>query len=287
MTSDSHQVFGIIGHPLGHSLSPLLFNSLFSEQGRKAVYCRWDVEPGRVGDFMTAMRVLRIRGASVTIPHKQAVTPFLDKLSERAAAAGAVNTLYWEDDLLCGENTDIAGFLAPLTARGLSPRRVLVLGNGGAARAVLAGLRELAPDAVYLSGRSPGKLAEAAAPFGATPLPWEERGRLDELGVDLLINTTPLGMQGTREAETPFPESFFANALSHRSRQNGHPCLAYDLVYRPRPTRFLQEARAAGWDTQDGLAMFLAQAGMQYKLLTGDDRPPGTLERLLNEVSGC
>lgn len=273
------ELYGIIGHPLGHSLSPLLFGTLFAQLGRPAAYCRWDVEPERVGGFMTAVRVLGIRGVSVTIPHKEAVIPFLDRLSERARAAGAVNTLYWDGDHLCGENTDIAGFLAPLGGR--APRRALVLGNGGAARAVLSGLRERRTESVLVAGRSQAKTRELARDFGADVLPWEERTQLGRLGIDLVVNATPLGMQGGREKETPLPAEGFAGTI---------PGLAYDLVYRPRPTRFLGEAAAAGWTVQDGLAMFLAQARMQFRLWTGGDWTPALVDsaaRTLDDALGA
>ena len=253
------ELYGIIGHPLGHSLSPLLFTTLFAATARPAAYFRWDVSPEQVDDFMRAVRVLHIRGASVTIPHKEAVLPFLDAVSERARRAGAVNTLYWEGERLCGDNTDIGGFLAPLEKR--QPRRALVLGNGGAARAVLAGLLERGVEC-FVAGRSRHKAEALARDFGASVLPWEECAHAAWPDADLLVNATPLGMQGAREGETPFP--------SFPKTGNNGDRLAYDLVYRPRPTRFLREAAAAGWATQDGLAMFLAQALEQFRLWTGE-----------------
>lgn len=255
------ELYGIIGHPVGHSLSPLLFTALFAETGRPAVYFRWDLPPERLGDFMRAVRTLPIRGVSVTIPHKEAVVPFLDGVSERARLAGAVNTLYWEGDRLCGENTDIGGFLAPLATR--NPRRALVLGNGGAARAVLCGLRERGVEC-FVAGRSLSRAEALAKDFAAAVLPWEACANTAWPDADLLVNTTPLGMRGAHEAETPFP---------HFPQANGSR-LAYDLVYRPRPTRFLKEAAAAGWETQDGLGMFLDQAQGQFRLWTGEAWTP-------------
>lgn len=255
------ELYGIIGHPAGHSLSPLLFTALFAEAGRAAVYFRWDLPPERLGDFMRAVRALHIRGVSVTIPHKEAVLPFLDVVSERARLAGAVNTLYWEGDRLCGENTDIGGFLAPLTTR--RPRRALVLGNGGAARAVLCGLRERGVEC-FVAGRSRPRAEALAKDFAAAVLPWEACAHAAWPDADLLVNATPLGMKGAHETETPLP--CFPRAKG--------ACLAYDLVYRPRPTRFLTEAAAAGWQTQDGLGMFLAQAQGQFRLWTGQEWTP-------------
>ncbi len=249
------ELYGIIGHPLGHSLSPQLFGAIFAQERRQAAYFRWDVRPEDVGGFMEAVRILGIRGASVTLPHKQAVIPFLDVLSQRAALAGAVNTLYWDEGRLCGENTDIAGFLEPLQTR--SFRRALVIGSGGVSRAVLAGLRERKAE-IFVTARSEEKAGILAEDFNVQLVPWKERAEA-ALSMDLLINATPIGMQGEYENLAPIS---FIGAPAPGS-------LAYDLIYIPRPTRFLREAAAVGWDIQDGLAMFLAQAQAQFHLWTG------------------
>jgi shikimate dehydrogenase len=263
------ELYGIIGHPLGHTMSPLLHNWGFGLLDIPAVYMAWPLEPGRVGDFVTAVRTLPIRGASVTIPHKQAVLPLLDGVSERARAVGAVNTLYWRDGRLLGENTDVTGFLAPLRQRaseGWRCARALVLGNGGAARAVLAGLNELGRTGdgvvgeVAVTGRNAEKAAPLAAEFGAGVVDWEAR---TAWGADLVVNTTPMGMSGERQGDTAFPAQGFS----------GRTGLAYDLVYNPLRTRFLSEAADAGWDTQDGLAMFVEQGREQFRLWTGLELP--------------
>lgn len=251
------ELYGIIGHPLGHSLSPQLFGAIFAQEQRQAAYFRWDVRPEDVGGFVAAVRLLGIRGASVTLPHKQAVMPFLDVLSQRAALAGAVNTLYWDQGRLCGENTDIAGFLEPLQTR--SFHRALVIGSGGASRAVLTGLRERRAE-IFVTARSQEKAESLAEDFNARVVPWKERAEVAS-GMDLLINTTPIGMRGEYENLAPIS---FTDSPAPGS-------LAYDLIYTPRPTRFLREAAAAGWETQDGLDMFLAQARAQFRLWTGRD----------------
>lgn len=258
------ELYGIIGYPLGHSLSPLLFTSLFAEIHRPAVYFKWETPPEKVADVINAVRTLHICGLSVTIPHKEVVIPYLDELSERAEFAGAVNTIYWKEDRLCGDNMDIAGFLAPLEKK--NPKRALVLGCGGAARAVLAGLRERNIPTL-LTGRSAEKAEKLATEFDATVLSWNDRSDAGKQ-VDLLINATPLGMQGKFEKDTPFP-FFDTIANTAKSVQK----LAYDLVYRPNPTRFLREASAAGWETQGGLDMFAAQAKKQFFLWTGQEIP--------------
>ena len=136
------ELYGVIGWPLGQSLSPLIHNTAFQALGRDAVYLRWEIAPERLAAFVDSFRLLRMRGCSVTIPHKVAIMPYLDAVSASAQAVGAVNTLYWQDDALCGENTDVTGFMAPLLERALpKDTPVLLLGAGGAARAAAAGLR--------------------------------------------------------------------------------------------------------------------------------------------------
>lgn len=274
------ELYGIIGHPLGHTMSPLLHNWGFSLLDVAAVYMAWPLEPGRVDDFLTAVRTLPIRGASVTIPHKQTVLPLLDGVSDRARAVGAVNTLYWQEGRLVGENTDVAGFLAPLRVRaaaGWRCARALVLGAGGAARAVLAGLNELAGEGVVgetaVAGRSPEKVAPLAEGFGAGVVDWQARAAW---GADLVVNTTPMGMSGERQNDSAFPARGFA----------GRSGLAYDLVYNPLCTRFLAEAADADWDTQDGLAMFVEQGREQFRLWTGRELPAGDARTLIAAALG-
>lgn len=269
------ELFGIIGYPLGHSMSPRLQNWGFEKVGHSAVFMPWPVEPGRVEDFVRALRLLNIRGACVTIPHKEAVLPLLDRVSERAHHMGAVNTLYWDDDVLCGENTDVDGFMAPLRSGPNAGRAfacALVLGAGGAARAVVQGLKELGIPRIAICNRSMNKAQELARHFAVEALDWDAR---HELGADLVINTTPLGMLGKGVDASPFDAAAFSR---------GKPGLAYDIVYNPLETRFLREAKAAGWATQDGLDMFVAQGMVQFKLWTGHDLPAHEARAVLMEA---
>ena len=139
-------LYGVTGWPLGQSLSPLLHNTGFQALRLPAAYARWEVPPEKLPAFVESVRLLHIRGCSVTIPHKVALTPLLDAVSPLARQVGAVNTLYWQDDALCGHNTDVAGFLAPLAGLPLDRGDALLLGAGGAARAVAAGLTGLPQD---------------------------------------------------------------------------------------------------------------------------------------------
>jgi len=249
------RLFGITGCPLGHSLSPVLHNRALEQAGIAGVYLAWPLDAGKMPDFVNAVRTLRIQGVSVTIPHKEAILPLLDTLTARARALGAVNTLYWDEDRLCGDNTDVEGFVAPL--RGHSFSSALVLGAGGAARAVLAGLRELGLPSVAVCNHHRARAQKLAEEFGVRCVDWEDR---TAYAAELVVNATPLGMRGEREGQSPLPPEAWEQA---------GVCMAYDLIYTPPATRFLTEAEAAGTRTQDGLAMFIAQAQAQFRLWTG------------------
>jgi shikimate dehydrogenase len=256
------QIYGLIGQPLGHSLSPLVHTTGFRSLGLDAVLTPWPLASEDLPLFFQAFRLLNFQGACVTLPHKEAVLPFLDEVSDRARALGAVNLIYRRGGLVRGDNTDAQGFLAPLKDRGLSPAtRVLLLGAGGAARAAAAALRELGLSDLTVCAPSDRRPAELAKVFGLKAAPWDRRG---EIPCELVVNATPLGLKGRAEGETAYRAEWFA----------GRPGLAYDLVYTPRTTRFLAEARAAGWETIDGLAMFLGQAEAQFLTWTGRSLPP-------------
>ncbi len=253
------KLFGVIGHPLGHTMSPALHNWAFARLGLPYVYMRWPVAPEGLPDFLTAVRALPISGVSVTIPHKVAITNGLDRLGPRVRAVGAVNTLFWDEDKLTGVNSDVVGFQRPLRESGRRFDSALVLGAGGASRAILAGLAELGVARVWVTNRSYKKAAELAMRFGVTAVEWDARR---ECGAALLVNATPLGMAGDNVDLTPWPAEWFEPGQ-----------VAYDIVYNPLRTRFLREAQAAGLETVDGLAMFLGQAVEQFRLWTGQEFP--------------
>lgn len=249
--------YGIIGWPLGHTMSPTLHNWGFGRHGIDADYTAWPVAPEALSRFMDRVRAQPISGLSVTIPHKRTVIPFLDRLTRRAETVGAVNTLYWDGDALCGENTDVLGLVAPLKALDRPFSSAIVLGAGGAARAALAGFRELGIPRIAVANRTRAKAASLADEFGAECMDWDARM---EAEWGLVCNTTPLGMSGDLAGETPWDGRRF------------HPdAVAYDIVYNPLETRFLREADAAGCATVSGLEMFLHQGLAQFRLWTGHD----------------
>ncbi|MEZ7198242.1 shikimate dehydrogenase [Pseudodesulfovibrio karagichevae] len=266
------RAFGIIGWPLGHTLSPALHNWGFAELGLDAHYTAWPLEPADLPAFMERVRTEPVHGVSVTIPHKRAVMAHLDRISDRARAIGAVNTIYWDGDALCGENTDVIGVVAPLRGLDPLPGSAIVLGAGGAARAAVAGLLELGIPRVAVANRTLAKAEALAADFGVACVPWDERM---DAPWELVCNTTPLGMSGDLEGGTPWDADRFAPGA-----------VAYDIVYNPLETRFLAEAGAAGRRAVSGLEMFLHQGLAQFRLWTGRDMDEAGARRLLLSALG-
>ncbi|MFM8395934.1 MAG: shikimate dehydrogenase, partial [Acidobacteriota bacterium] len=262
LTAES-PVFGVIGNPVGHSRSPRIHNSVLAALGADGVYL-----PLPVGDLDSFVRDFvrpatrkmdwRLRGLSVTIPHKLAIMPHLDHLDETARRIGAVNTVVVEGVELHGYNTDVTGAMTPLEAcLPLAGARVAVIGAGGSARAICYGLQQRGAE-VTLYARDTAKAQVLAAEFGARVAPLEAFAG----GVDVVINCTPLGMHGHSEGQSPLP------AESLRGVR-----LVYDLVYTPEVTQLLEDARAAGCQTLGGLAMLVGQAAEQFRLWTGLDAP--------------
>ncbi|MUM77513.1 shikimate dehydrogenase [Pseudodesulfovibrio sp. F-1] len=263
---------GIIGWPLGHTLSPALHNWGFASLGLDADYQAWPTRPDELAGFIDRVREQSIRGVSVTIPHKRTVMPLLDRLTRRAQAVGAVNTLFWCDGLLWGENTDVTGLAAPLRALEKLPDTALVLGAGGAARAAVAALAELGMPEILVANRTPEKAHELARDLSARAVPWETR--MDQ-GAGLVCNTTPLGMSGELLDATPWDALRFTPGM-----------IVYDIVYNPLRTRLLREAEAAGCVTVSGLEMFLHQGLAQFRLWTGrEPDEAGARALLLNRLA--
>ncbi len=264
---------GVIGSPIAHSLSPLLHNAAFAALGLEDTWHSraFEVAPGQAAAALAAMRRADISGLSVTMPHKADVASLVDECSEVARRLGAVNCIVNRDGQLLGTNTDGQGFVASL-ARGAdftpAGRRCLVIGAGGAARAVVLALAEAGASQVAVLNRTPERAATAAALAGAVgSVVSTEEGARDEAVrfADLVVNATPLGMAGASpEGATPWlvpPELLRAGQV------------AADLVYVPRPTPWLDGAAAAGAVPVDGLGMLVHQAAAQLVLWTGQTAP--------------
>lgn len=275
-------VVGVIGAPVRHSLSPLLHNTAFAALGLNWVSLAFEVAPGRVRPALEGMRALGIAGLSVTMPHKAAAHAAVDECSEVAARLGVVNCVVIRDDTLRGENTDGAGFLQSLTrAAGLTAagKRCLVIGAGGAARAVVLALAEAGAAEVAVANRTEDRAAEVAALAGAV-------GRVVRAGdetvvaqADLVVNATPVGMTGTGQASAAKDAWPVAPGLLHQGQ------VVADLVYAPRPTAWLQAAAGAGATTVDGLGMLVHQAAAQLELWTGVSPPVDAMWHAATEAA--
>ncbi len=274
----------LLGEPVAHSLSPHLHNAAFRAQGLNLIYVAAPVAPKDLPAAVEGLRALCFRGANVTIPHKEAVVPLLDALSERARAVGAVNTIVRAGNALRGDNTDVPGFLAPLEAHAerLHGTDMLIFGAGGAARAVAyALLTRFRPQRLTLAARRPEQAERLARDLAAH----DTRGALAVTSIEeagprvrasrLLVNATPLGMHPETE-ETPWP---------HRE-DFSEGQIVYDLVYHPTETRLLREAAARGATPLGGLEMLLGQAAESYRQWTGREMPVETVRRALAECGG-
>ena len=265
------RLYGIIGHPLGHSLSPLIHNWGFQNSNIRAVYCRWPMPTEKLPEFIAALRTLPIHGVSVTIPHKRRILPYLDALTDDALHAGAVNTLFWHGEELWGDNTDVQGFLEPLAVTQNHIRSALVLGVGGASRAVVWGLKRIGVEQVTVCGRSQEGTDTLAREAGCEKLSWEKRGQWSG---DLLVNATPLGMSGKFQEMSPWPGEMSSIRV------------AYDLVYNPQQTIFIRQAIEGGIPAIGGLEMFIAQAQGQFRLWTKKELPDAFVRELLLSALG-
>ncbi|MBQ7738561.1 MAG: shikimate dehydrogenase [Desulfovibrionaceae bacterium] len=263
------KIYAVIGYPLDQTLSPLIHNLGFKSLNLAATYIKLPIEPKNLADFVQKMRLRPISGCSVTIPHKQNIISYIDKLTPSAQKISAVNTLFWQNGQLCGDNTDMAGFLDPLKDLDLKELSVLVLGAGGAARACVCGLDSCQVREIYLTTQSNKNHLALAKEFGCTPIPWEDRYHAP---VDMVVNATPLGMHGQFVDQNPYDFSKLTESL--------RPQIAYDIVYNPLETLFLRKAAQTSAKTISGFQMFLAQANAQFHLWTGENLPPDTKDVL-------
>lgn len=247
------QVYGVIGNPVRHSLSPIIHNGVFRRLGIKAVYLAFEVND--LKKAIDGVRGLGILGLSVTIPFKTAIIPFLDELDELAKEIQAVNTLQNKGGKIVGFNTDWLGAIQALKEKNnLRGRKVFLLGAGGAARAIAYGLKKEGCE-IFIFNRSPEKGEKLAKEVGGTYLN-KIPGR-PEFTPDLLINATSVGM-APDEDQSPFPSELLQEGM-----------VVMDIVYHPWETKLLREAKLRGCGTIDGLEMLARQAAAQTEIWTG------------------
>ncbi len=274
------KLLGIFGHPVSHSLSPLMQNAAIRECGLDMVYLPFDIEERHIKDAVQAIRALSMVGVNVTIPHKEAVSELVDELSEEASLSCSVNTVVNKGGRLIGYNTDGEGFVRSLKRAGVGirGRNILILGAGGAAKGIIASLIRMKPSRVVVSNRTVSRAeglvdmfkARSGTAIEATSLSLETlKKRLKY--TDLLINTTPVGMEGRGGLDIPIQE------LSPGS-------VVADIVYKPIKTRLLREAEGIGLRTVGGVGMLVEQGALSFELWTGHDAPRDVMERVVIKV---
>lgn len=264
-------IYGIVGHPVGHSLSPVMHNSAFRILKINAVYLAFDVT--NLEAAINGIKALGIKGVSVTIPHKQAVIEFLDEIDDMAKRIGAVNTIINRDGILFGTNTDwLGGVRALEEVIELKDKKVVIIGAGGSARAICIGLKDRGA-IIHIANRTVSKAKELALLCGGSFSGLKE---LDEISseFDILINTTPVGMYPKHNEIVIDPK-----LLSNFN-------VVMDIVYSPVETLLLKEARKRGCKTITGLKMLLYQAIAQFELWINQLAPIKEMEKALLKAIG-
>ena len=274
------KVCAVIGNPVEHSLSPAIHNAAFEALGLDYVYVAFKVED--IAPAIAGMRALgNFRGLSVTIPHKVSIMEHLDEIDDAARNTGSVNTVLNEDGILKGSSSDGPGALKALRDCGADPagKRVLVLGSGGAARAITFTLATIEkPPEISMLGVIPDELDKLArdlkdktsAPIESSSLN-DESLRADASEAEIIIHCTPIGMHPKTDG-TLVPMDLL------RPEQ-----VVFDIVYTPRETRLLKEARSVGCRTIAGLEMFVNQAVVQFELWTDESAPVDVMRKIVEE----
>ena len=323
MIKGTTKLLGVIGHPVEHSLSPAMHNAAISHLGVDFVYLPFPVKPEDLKAALAGFAAIGVRGFSITIPHKQAILPLLSSVSPIARSIGAVNTVYLTDKGWCGTNTDVEGFLAPLQtpptppyqggakdatsgletdntavescpppyqggARGgsdWSQKVAVILGNGGAARAVVAGCAQLGCAEIHVVGRSEQNLGEFQQSWVNSPMPvpnlqvhtWDNLSMLISQA-DLLVNTTPVGM---------YPQGEKSPVVQGAIDRISAGAIVYDLIYNPNPTQFLKDAQLRGARAIDGLPMLVQQGAAALKIwLDRESVPVDVMRQALRQHLG-
>jgi len=271
MISGKTRVCGVIGDPIEHTMSPVMHNAAFNRLGLDYRYLAFRVRKEELSKAVEGMRALNIRGLNVTIPHKVAVIPLLDKIDPLAEKIGAVNTIVNDDGVLTGYNTDATGFLRALLEQGVDPagKRTVVLGAGGASRAISFAIAGRGAHLVILNRQLELDWAEELAQRISHTFKREVKAlKLDEPNLsvvlekaDILINTTSVGMTPDI-SETPVSTGLLKSGL-----------VVFDAVYNPIKTRLLKEAEQAGAQVIGGLDMLAWQGALAFEKWIGQRAP--------------
>lgn len=266
LIDQSTKLFGVLGNPVRHSLSPLMHNAAFRETGINAAYLAF--ESGNLEDAVKGIRGLNIAGMSVTIPFKSDIIPLLDRIDPLANDIGAVNTIVNRDNILTGYNTDASGALKALEdVTEIAGKKCLIIGAGGAARAIGFMLKDNNGE-IMIANRSEDRGRKLCK---ALDSPFIEPSRLENVDADILINTTPAGMSPDT-GNCPVPEHMLKREMT-----------VMDIIYNPVKTKLLKAAHERGCITIDGLGMFIYQGAEQFRLWTGMNAPVDTMKKIVEE----
>ena len=274
------KLLGVIGDPVKHSFSPIMHNAAIAQLGGDYVYLAFPIAAADLKTALDGFWAIGLQGFSITIPHKQAIMTHLEAIAPEAQLVGAVNTVWRTATGWQGTNTDVAGFVAPLKTleRDWSNITPVILGNGGAARAVVVGCHQLGCPQIHVVGRDPEKLAQFSASWQNTSLAgkvqthlWGDRQRLIPQ-TQLLINSTPIGMFPKVDA-SPVTDELMATLPPG--------AIAYDLIYTPSPTRFLSQAQTKGAYIIDGSEMLVQQGAIALEKWLGQPVPVNTMRQAL------
>ncbi|MBM7854056.1 shikimate dehydrogenase [Desulfohalotomaculum tongense] len=276
---------GLFGYPVEHSFSPAMHNAAFRALNLNWAYVPFRVEPGHLPRAVEAVRCLNLAGVNVTVPHKEAVLPYLDELTPAAKTIGAVNVILNNNGKLTGYNTDGRGFTRALREEaGFIPKakKAVILGAGGAAKAVAVQLALEGAAEIVIINRTVNRgegLAQTLAQMGAVSrvLTWEQRDQAADAAAaaDLVVQATNVGMYPETNQCLPIPEEVF----------NSHQVVC-DLIYNPVETKFLKLAGARGVTVVSGLGMLLYQGVLAFELWTKTAAPVEVMKRALNNQLG-
>jgi len=266
------KLYGIIGNPVSHSMSPAIHNAAFIEKGLNNVYVPLKI--ANIGTFMKECRKIDFHGFSVTIPHKESVLPFLDDIDHTARKIGAINTIVNQNGTLTGYNTDCMAAVTGLECslkeanETLNNKKISIIGAGGAARAIAFGLKEKGCD-ITIFNRTIERAEKLSHDVKCRFESFKEIHKHDS---DILINTTAIGMFPDVD-QTPVSKSILKENM-----------IVFDAVYNPIETRLLRDAKAKGCHTVNGLSMFINQAAEQFRLWTNIDPPVELMSNVVREM---
>ncbi|MBA9025511.1 shikimate dehydrogenase [Peribacillus huizhouensis] len=273
------KVYGVIGDPIAHSISPAIQNDAFTHQKLDCIYHPFHITPENLSDAVKGMKAIGIAGFNVTIPHKTTIIPYLDEVDELAATIGAVNTVSYQDGKYIGYNTDAMGFYKALSDQisNLTEKKILVVGAGGAARAIYFTLLSAGTVSVDIANRTIEKAESLIAdcPFEkqsvALTLIQAEEKLAD---YDVIIQTTSKGMSPDLDAMP----------ISIHNLSEG--TFVSDIIYNPLETKLLKEAKQKGCDIQNGLDMLVYQAALAFQIWTGITPDTSRMKNIMRTTLG-